>query len=481
MRSSGRETLVKHTLPECPACGESFDNIGNHFARSTCGFPALVDEQHEVIQGLLLGGAVLHTRYANPSLVATTRYPGLALWTADQLGWLTSSVRRIPLDGGGRTFEVLTRSHPELERYTQWFGDGEMRPPTSSLRLSRRVARTWFAYSASVAWSNTHESRETQFSAKTEPRRTWVRELLERLGCDPTYRDPCWYVTRAETHDLFEWFGGPVPGVEFKWAASRDVYDELRERALTYADPDVKLDLYPPGVYAPVERTIPIWEPAKDLGQQFGDEECAAAILTVAEQLETPPADLSISAYEDVRRERAGLPSSSLIAERFGGWEAAKAAASSLDDETGVGWIDAAGRYRHGYTTTREGAKQAIREVAARIDEDDRLTVRRYDGCRDERHPTGTNISRKFSWPDLLDEVGLEAHERPDSQRFSDADLQEAIAAANQTADGRLRVDDYRAWRTEQVASGNDAPTYQTIRRRFGSWANALGAALYRG
>lgn len=330
--------------PYCPRCDRWFDEthgLSIHWARY-CEHPPLVDEQHHVIQGLLLGGASLDSGSANPSVVATTRFRELAVWTADQLGWLTASVRRVPVEpdagDGTHTYKVTTRSHPGLERYEQWrgrSGDG-VTPPVASIATPRRTIRVWYAHSAFVRWNSSHNSRETGFSAKGDERREWVRDLLERLGYDPSYRTNAWYLSASETRDLLQWWvGGPVAGVAHKWAMRRDEYDQLRDDAEAGRDRpadsernDIDITLYAPGEFAPSEASIPEWEPERGLHQQFSDGDCLDALRMAAGLAGIDLLDLTIDEYERQRREMGTVPGKTLISDRFDGWTAAKRAAS---------------------------------------------------------------------------------------------------------------------------------------------------------
>ena len=157
--------------PHCPECDQSFETLQGlsvHWARwCDRGHPALAEEQHEILTGLLLGGAILRVRTTNPSIVATTKYRGLAAWTADQLGWLVTSLRRVPRDtenGETYTYQVGTLSHPELSIYRDWRSDSDpkssekLSPPIESLALSDRTLRTVFAYRAYLAWNTNHDT-----------------------------------------------------------------------------------------------------------------------------------------------------------------------------------------------------------------------------------------------------------------------------------------------------------------------------------
>lgn len=193
--------LLAEGIFTCPDCSRSFSNLSQHWSHSPDHRPDIETHQHELITGLVLGDATVRAGGANPILRVHTRFRDFAAWLFEELGWLSRSLRRIPAQDeesdAMHGYRIRTHPHPGLERYHDWQNDhvsgvdGDFHPP-EDLSLPSRTVRAWCAKAAYAVWSSDHNSRETGFSAKEEPKRTWIGSYLRRLNLEPTYRHHSW-------------------------------------------------------------------------------------------------------------------------------------------------------------------------------------------------------------------------------------------------------------------------------------------------
>jgi hypothetical protein len=329
--------LLAEASHVCPACDRDFRELSRHWAHVAEHRPPIASHQHELLAGLVLGGATIYTQTVNPVCQFRTQYRDFAVWVTEELGWLVRSLRRVPTPSDATTamqsYQVRTFPHPALNRYADWL-TAESVPARSTLALSDRTVRAWYAKAAFVAWSTTHNTRETGFSAKREPKRTWVGTLLRRLDLSPSYRRYSWFCSPNDSRVLLDRVGGPVPGVEHKWSFDQDEYAAIRQeqhaaRAWLADHPErertVSIECYVPGEYEPATATE--WDVETVYGppgRQFSDGDCLDALQAVSDALDEPT---TVPAYDRVRDQVPSLPSSSLIQQRFGTWATALTAA----------------------------------------------------------------------------------------------------------------------------------------------------------
>ncbi|QCW05294.1 hypothetical protein [Natrinema pallidum] len=214
---------------QCPrGCG-SYQRLSRHWSGPNCEFPPLSADQRETVEGLLLAGATIAGNGPNKHLVVGTVHEPLATWLADQLEWLTHSVRE--RDGGENRqleYRVRTHAHATLSRYVEWT-DGDRRPP-EGYEPTAHTARVWYALAGGLQWPGEYDSQRTAlFSAEADARAAWIMDVLEAAGFEPTRAGKRVQLRPTETTRFLEWIGEPVPGVVYKWTDSKDEYQALRE------------------------------------------------------------------------------------------------------------------------------------------------------------------------------------------------------------------------------------------------------------
>ena len=219
----------------CPACGRTAEQLTRHWRGRGCSWPNLTRHQHDLVIGLLLGTATISgdNPHKHLQLVAANRT--FATWVFEELDWLADSLVRIdppnPTDSTepalNHCYRVRTRAHPGLTADRGWDGaSGEKRIPLH-LDLPVRSARVWYACSGELHWQDdSHPS--AVFTALDDKHATRIAGLVERAEFEPNQVGTQVRLPPCETRVFLEWIGDPVPGVGYKWATERAVYDDLR-------------------------------------------------------------------------------------------------------------------------------------------------------------------------------------------------------------------------------------------------------------
>ncbi|HET7323982.1 MAG TPA: hypothetical protein VFJ06_06605 [Halococcus sp.] len=232
-----RRELVRRG--NCPTCNSDYQRLAQHWSGS-CTPPALANEQRKLIAGLLLGDGFVGGSGENKHFQLSTRWRPLVEWLFDELGWLAMKIVRWDhLDDGhpppAQRYIVRTHAHSALTRFRAWYdAEGNRRfPAPEDLpggRLTPRSGRAWHATAGGLLWSNPEyaTTRQAWFSAAVDERATRVRALLKSVGLEPTRAGKRVQLSPKQTTAWLEWIGDPVPGVEYKWAATHEEYRDLK-------------------------------------------------------------------------------------------------------------------------------------------------------------------------------------------------------------------------------------------------------------
>lgn len=219
---------------DCPKCGrDGFERLSAHWTGPKCDFPAVKRCHRETIEGLVLAGAKIDGNGVNKHLVTGSVYESLVRWLADNLDWLTHSIRVRNYTGDRNDqYYVRTHAHPTLTEYRDWVADTARRPP-AELELSRHAARTWYASAGGLEWHGSdREQRSAAFSALHETRAEWIIRILENSGFDAKRVGKRVQLRPRETQRWLDWIGDPVPGVTHKWATTKTEYKEVLSTGL---------------------------------------------------------------------------------------------------------------------------------------------------------------------------------------------------------------------------------------------------------
>lgn len=216
-------------MTTCPECGDRKERISQHWAMSSCGYPEIVREQREILDGLMLAGATVAGTGNNRHLRIGTTSKDLAGWTAEQLGWLHHGTR-VEADDGNREdmYRIRTPAHPACNRYERWGDDG--RAPPDDYQLTARTGRVWWAYAGGLQWPGEYDSQRTAtISALDDSRARWIQRVLATVAIDATRAGKRVQWHGQQIRDWLTFIGDAVPGAAHKWATTIVEYRTIRD------------------------------------------------------------------------------------------------------------------------------------------------------------------------------------------------------------------------------------------------------------
>lgn len=312
-----------------------------------------------------------------------------------------------------------------------------------------------------------------------------LREAAEILGRSPSVGD--YRRLQAERREL-DW---PPDGSLRKWLGGS--WNDCLARAHLEAVADGDVLLTP-------------------LGPSFEEQELVDALRACAADVGSPP---TLSAYlcwarrPDVQARPGRRPRSQGPFDRFGGY-ANVLIASGLITGDGAFVMPATTRVRLGqYHASEEVILAALREVADRLGRPPRSTdyqlerlkiIRESDATGQLRTiPDYGTVNRRYgTWDTALVAAGLQPlggratggggkkNKGRKAPRVTEEMIFDAIREAYAQLGDPFRSDAYKTWRLNQAerdrATGvyRELPSYDTIQSRYGTWKNAVLAALPR-
>lgn len=209
----------------CPECGSDFDSLGTHF-RYHDHRPDVTLEQHEIITGLLMGDGTIYGRREdrgnNSFLSVTMSNEEFIDFLIEKFGWLARNKHNKYTDGK-EYYIFQTRSHPDLNRYTEWYQPEKVWP---EIEVTPTILK--YLYVSDGTYDTTDSHNRIMIScAKEGVNREKVLRMFESSGfpVDRTYqyeRDgrandfQIWFNVDASER-MFESMGEPLPGFEYKW------------------------------------------------------------------------------------------------------------------------------------------------------------------------------------------------------------------------------------------------------------------------
>lgn len=202
---------------ECYSCGTEYINIGRHWSDGACDHPPISNRQHEIITGLLLGDGYINRDDANPRLIVETVCEPFMQWIDAELGILTTGVReqnRKTLSDSS-VYRVLSRRHPGLNEYADWYSSGKKELPTD-IELTQLTGNVWYCCDGHLeSYGQNHGI--TLAAGKKISQRELVLQLLADKGIHPRFDGHGLRFNVAEAAKFLEWIGDPLPGFEHKW------------------------------------------------------------------------------------------------------------------------------------------------------------------------------------------------------------------------------------------------------------------------
>lgn len=336
--------MTLETLAEgwrtCPGCGETYQRLSRHWTSGSCPHPQLSTHQRAVVTGILLGSGSIQGNGENKHLLTSTPHLDHAVWVAEQLGWLTHSLKRKDYPEGHR-YLVRTHAHPTLTRYRdRWYaGESEKQPP-GGLDLLPTVGRVWWADAGGLQWHGDYDSQRTgTWSAEADAKARRIQRVLGDAGFDATRTGKRVQLQGAALERWLDWVEEPVPGVGYKWATSRGDYESERGgarvdrlQAETWGDGDIGLSLYPPGG-APVPSKSVGHRPGRNAGmwEAWARMDWRAHLRAAVAAVGTP---LTQAQYGEYRRTYVG-PSAEGLYRGGGAYESWRAACADAGVQHG--------------------------------------------------------------------------------------------------------------------------------------------------
>lgn len=216
-------------MTRCPVCNQEKERVAQHWAQSKCGYPEIDDELRSILDGLALSGATVTGHGTNRYLTIGTTNKTLASWTSESLQWLHHGTRiESQAEQHNDVYQVRTPSHPACNQYEQWEvpGDRGGKYPPRPYQLTPLTGRVWWAYAGGLQWQGEYDSQRTAtFSALHDERAAAIQRVLSTAGIDATHVGKRVQWHGDQLHSWLSWIGHPVPGVEHKWASTRNEYD----------------------------------------------------------------------------------------------------------------------------------------------------------------------------------------------------------------------------------------------------------------
>lgn len=226
-------------MTECPTCGEEFQRLGTHWNYNESHRPAFTEEQHEILTGLLMGDGTIYKKSPDhtPNFRVSLIVPEYLQWLDQTLGCLSTGVRlkstaeqscgscnlsdNEDASDYSDVYRVATRSHPELERYQDWYSTGEKVFP-KDIRLTPTILTHWY-----ISDGNWRDNRIRIGMSNEINHRDRIEQLFEMIDLpvsrwDISERNDssmrcCAVFNKATAEQMFEYMNDAPAGFEYKF------------------------------------------------------------------------------------------------------------------------------------------------------------------------------------------------------------------------------------------------------------------------
>jgi len=228
----------------CPFCNTESEWLSQHWQRSKdCDFPSLGEHRHEVIKGVLMGDGYLQRSSKNACLVVNMtnaeylHYLDSILWiystgvrntrTAEELAEnarQTESRGNVNEGNYSDSFELRTRTHPELNRYRCWYDSGKKTWP--EIELTPAVLRHLYVCDGNYDTKGSHERVRIAMSNEVKNQEK-VQRMFDNVGIPIGHFDTAErkdgsrrclaVIPKATENGFFDYIGDAVPGFSYKW------------------------------------------------------------------------------------------------------------------------------------------------------------------------------------------------------------------------------------------------------------------------
>lgn len=215
------------TKTNCPTCGKTYKQIGNHWQFNEDHIPDLTDRQHSILRGLVLGDGFISHRDRNAALWVSSTNRDFLSWIQKQFPVLANRVRvektveqlyeqntrseyiDTPSDDAdyNTLYKITTTTHPEIAEYDN---DEKSVRDLSSVGLK-------VYYVSDGVLAEAGKTYRPQFRVVDEQRRDYIATLIRDCGFDVTVSTGSLYIKQSQTERFFEYIGDPISGFERKW------------------------------------------------------------------------------------------------------------------------------------------------------------------------------------------------------------------------------------------------------------------------
>jgi len=220
----------------CPKCGDDFKSLGGHLSRSSCDYPELSDNQHQIVTGVLMGDGCIDTSGAGkPYLQIESITEPYLQYLDNELGVFSNGVKFVKSaedsaesnresgfhqnavsENYNDVYKLSTMRAPCFEEFLGWYDTGKKEFP--EIEVTPTILKHWYACDGSL---NTHEnSGSIEISAKNE--RDNLEDMKDSFS-NEGLPEPELYGYGYLNFDvessklLLEYMGEPLPGFEYKW------------------------------------------------------------------------------------------------------------------------------------------------------------------------------------------------------------------------------------------------------------------------
>lgn len=219
---------------ECPSCGSEYKQIGLHWNRSSCPKPELTERQIEIIKGLLLGDAGIHSTKETCAFKIGMTNKVFLDWLHEQLNPLSRGVE-LELSGEEKKKEALqnglkgvsedsefsdfyklrTVASDGAKELRGWYSSGKKRYPD---KITRGMFKYWYICDG---WDCGRYIAIRCIDQSDRPDHTI--NLIEDIGLDVTSFDVDRGIIRISAQSSRDFLDDtdPVPGFEYKWDITR--------------------------------------------------------------------------------------------------------------------------------------------------------------------------------------------------------------------------------------------------------------------
>jgi len=237
---------------ECPTCGDSYKQLGNHWQFAENHRPSFSEYQKELVTGLVMGDGCVANRDGNPYLTISTASERFLEWLDSEFGVHSTGVVKsydaddladrneeddnievVNRENYHDQYRLKLRNSPYLKEFAEWYSSGEKKYP-SDIDLTPTVVKMWYVSDGVLGWGKMNGLPRVQLRILTQD--DVVEHLcdeLEEYGFTPNYSSGLIYLRREDTGTFLEWIGEAVDGYEYKWCLeSRQEMNEIKERCL---------------------------------------------------------------------------------------------------------------------------------------------------------------------------------------------------------------------------------------------------------